>query len=57
MKTDDVFKYRDQQFIYVYNEKHLICITTIENIYFMINYCITFLADRTFDYAFMPTEI
>lgn len=28
MKTNDVFKYKDQQFINVHDEKNLICITT-----------------------------
>ncbi|KAF0704638.1 Uncharacterized protein FWK35_00034149 [Aphis craccivora] len=50
MKTNDVFKYRDQQFIYVHDEKNLICITTKDNLNFMVN-CTTFLADGTFDFA------
>jgi len=50
MKTNDVFKCRDQQFICVHDEKNLIFITTKDNLNFMVK-CTTSLADGTFDFA------
>lgn len=41
MKNDDGFKYREQQFIYVHDEKNLICMTTKDNLSCMLN-CTTF---------------
>jgi len=35
--TNDVFKYRNKQLIYEHDEKNLICMTSKDNLHFMVN--------------------
>ena len=51
MKNNLSYMYKNQNFVYTPDTDDFICLTTQENLSFMVNNCNEYFADGTFDYA------
>uniref|UniRef100_A0A2S2PU04 Uncharacterized protein n=2 Tax=Schizaphis graminum TaxID=13262 RepID=A0A2S2PU04_SCHGA len=51
LETDKYFMFKNQQFIYAPADANYICLTTVQNINFLVQFCSELFCDGTFDYS------
>ncbi|KAF0750583.1 Uncharacterized protein FWK35_00021770 [Aphis craccivora] len=51
LETDKYFMFKKQQFIYAPADANFICLTTVQNINFLVQFCSELFCDGTFDYS------
>ncbi|KAF0749834.1 FLYWCH-type domain-containing protein [Aphis craccivora] len=51
LETDKYFMFKNQKFIYAPADANFICLTTVQNINFLVKFCSELFCDGTFDYS------